>query len=270
MATGIARGARDRGKRVAFGDESIRKIRWDQHSEVVFRFNPNIAPPGSERSRDMEWVRYFKGGKGTRVYNEQIGDRWRWRPDRWKAKPGEIYLTDAELEVGRKGGEGFILIEPNVPHWKSVAPNKQWPVNRFDDLATEFINAGYRVVQFGHKDSKHRLRQGEYVPVSDFRVALATLMHARLAVLPEGGMHHGAAARVVSVRTGRIMREFVPAVVLFGGFIPPSVTGYDFHANLTGGAEACGNFKRCQHCVDAMNAISVDDALKAADGLLNG
>jgi hypothetical protein len=65
-------------------------------------------------------------------------------------------------------------------------------------------------------------------------------------------MHHGAAAMGV------------PGVVLFGGFIPPQVTGYLMHANLTGGAEACGSLNPCPHCAAAMQAISVDEVLHHA------
>jgi hypothetical protein len=64
-------------------------------------------------------------------------------------------------------------------------------------------------------------------------------------------MHHGAAA----VGT--------PAVVIFGGFIPPAVVGYDMHVNLTGGAEACGSLNKCLHCRAAMEKISVEEVYQA-------
>jgi hypothetical protein len=53
-------------------------------------------------------------------------------------------------------------------------------------------------------------------------------------------------------------------VVLFGGFIPPAVTGYNTHTNLTGGAVACGSFLPCDHCRAAMLNIGVDEAEAAA------
>ena len=112
------------------------------------------------------------------------------------------------------------------------------------------------MVQFGYPAAKHRLANAQYFKTPSFRHAVVALSRARLAILPEGGLHHGAAA--VGVK----------AVVLFGGFIPPSVTGYDMHVNLTGGAEACGSLKTCEHCRAAMDAIKVDDVLKAADGIL--
>jgi hypothetical protein len=56
----------------------------------------------------------------------------------------------------------------------------------------------------------------------------------------------------------------VEGVVLFGGFIPPEVTGYALHTNLTGGAEACGSLQPCAHCHEAMKAIGVDEVLERA------
>jgi ADP-heptose:LPS heptosyltransferase len=92
----------------------------------------------------------------------------------------------------------------------------------------------------------------EQLETRSFRDVLAVLANASLYIGGEGGLHHGAAA--VSI----------PAVVIFGGFIPPSVTGYATHANLTGGAEACGSLKPCAHCRKAMAAISIDDVYGAA------
>ena len=62
-------------------------------------------------------------------------------------------------------------------------------------------------------------------------------------------MHHAAAALGID------------AVVLFGGFISPQITGYEYHANLTGGVKACGNLYTCAHCRKAMDSISIDDVL---------
>jgi len=83
------------------------------------------------------------------------------------------------------------------------------------------------------------------------------LARCSLYIGPEGGLHHGAAA----VGT--------PAVVIFGGYIHPTTTGYAAHVNLFGADEACGNTTECQHCKLAMDAITVDQVYEAAKGILS-
>lgn len=253
MATGMARGAVARGKRIAFGDGI--KIRWDHNSAPIFKNNPNIAPPGSERMPNIEWIKFYKGDKHSRIYNHQDGDHWVWNY-KFKAIPGEMFFSADEIAFAKRFAEGFILIEPNVPPEKKHAVNKQWPVDRYETVAREFVSAGYRVAQFGYPAARYRLQNATLIKTPSFRHALAVLARARLAILPEGGLHHGAAAVGVN------------AVVLFGGFIPPQVTGYDLHVNLTGGAEACGMLRPCEHCKAAMAAIGTDEVLAAANGML--
>lgn len=241
IATGLARGAAARGKRVALGDG--KNIRWQSQSEMIFRNNPNLAPPGSERSADIEWVNYYKG---HRIYNSGGSNRWIWNY-KFRVKPGEFFF-DAREDVFEPD-DNLILIEPNVPN-KPCGPNKQWPVDRWRVLAEKLIADGWTVRQFEY-GGPNRVTPPTST-IGGFRHAAALLKSARLAILHEGGLHHAAAA----VGT--------PAVVLFGGFVPPSVLGYDTHTNLTGGADvACGSFHRCQHCVDAMNKIEVDEVLVA-------
>lgn len=247
MATGMARGARARGKAIAFGDG--RRIIWDQNSEIVFRGNPNIAPPGSEgRAANIEWVPYYKG---HRIYNyhDRTKDRWVWNME-FRPTPGEMFFTDEEAERGRRYGNGFVLIEPAVERWKVSAQNKDWGRVRYQTVADRLLRAGYGVMQFSY--SRMPLPGVRQLAAADFRDALAIASQASLYIGPEGGLHHGAAA------------VGLPAVVLFGGFIPPQVTGYDTHTNLTGGAEACGSLKPCAHCRAAMNAISVEEVVSAA------
>lgn len=244
MASGMARGAKARGKRIAFGDGQ--KIIWDKNSEIVFRGNPNIAPPAAVSDADLEWIAFYRG---HRVYNTQGDGRWIWNYD-FRPVPGEIYLTRQEQRFGELLGKGFVVIEPNVPAFKTVAANKQWPVERYDRVARVLTERGYRVVQFGYGPG-HRCPSVRPANTGNFRLALAALSRAALYVGPEGGLHHGAAA------------VGVPAVVLFGGFVPPRVTGYPTHTNLTGGVQACGSFNPCQHCRDAMNAIAADEVIDA-------
>lgn len=250
MATGMARGAVARGKRIAFGDG--KKLIWDTLSAGIFHGNPNIARPGQERNSNVEWIPFYRG---NRLYNKQGNGRWLWNYD-FRPTPGEIFFSHEELHYAEQMRPGFIIIEPNVPIYKSVAPNKEWPAERYEEVAKRLVSAGHVVIQLKH-GGKHNLRSASSVHSSNFRKALALLQRASLYIGPEGGMHHGAAA------------VNVPGVVLFGGFIPPQVTGYDTHTNLVGNAtEACGSLKKCDHCIAAMQSIEVDEVYEAAIGHL--
>lgn len=254
MATGIARGAFARGKRIAFGDG--RKIIWGQHCAEIFKGNPNIAGPGSERARDVEWVKFYKG---CRTYNKQVKDRWVWNYD-FRPTPGEVFLQDNEKAYGRNG-LGSILIEPNVPLNKSCAPNKQWPVDRYQEVADSLRHTGHVVSQLIYPGAKHRIVGAKHITTLSFRQALAVLAECRLYIGPEGGLHHGAAA------------VGVPAVVIFGSWVPPSVTGYETHRNIVARdrfGQGCGLLRRCDHCIQAMDSISIDQVFDAAYRELHG
>jgi hypothetical protein len=242
MATGFARGAAKRGKKIAFGDG--RKIIWGPWSAEMFKDNPNIALPGQEFAKTTEWCHHYKG---HRLYNHQENGRWIWHYD-FRAIPGEFYFDDDEQKLATHRA-GFVVIEPNVPWWKPVAPNKDWGEHNYRELAKRLFDRGFDLVQFKHKNTRRIIADAKLIEHDQFRKSIAVLSRAALYVGPEGGMHHAAAA------------VGVPAVVLFGGFIPPEIMGYQDQINLTGGARACGNTRPCDHCKQAMANISVDEVV---------
>lgn len=243
MGTGLSRGLAARGKLAAFGDG--RRIVWGPWSEEMFRHNPNIARPGEEQLRNLEWIPHYKG---SRMYNKSENGRWVWNYD-FKVRSGEFYFSDKEKESAAKFLPGFAVVEPNVPWQKKVASNKDWGESNYAAVSDSLRRRGYDVIQFVHKNSRRKLSGANLVTSANFREAIAILSRASVYVGPEGGMHHAAAA--VGVR----------AVVLMGGFIPPAVVGYDSHVNLTGGAEACGNIEPCIHCHNAMKRITPEEVL---------
>jgi ADP-heptose:LPS heptosyltransferase len=245
LSSGLARGLFAQGKRAAFGDG--RKILWGPWCAEIFRGNPNIACPGSEGAADLIWIAHYKG---NRLYNklDKTRSRWIWNYN-YRARPGEMFFNKIEIDRSLHVGKNFIYVEPNVPWQKSVAPNKDWGLKNYQAVVDLLIADGYDVAQSHY--GRHKLKRVRFISTPWFRDALATMRLARVALVPEGGMHHGAAA----VGT--------PAVVIFGGFIPPAVVGYDMHVNLTGGAEACGSLYKCVHCRAAMEKISVEEVYQA-------
>lgn len=204
-----------------------------QWSEV-FEHNPKII-------RDIRIVHQtLLNASGVRPYiAEQTQTRWRWR--KFSPPAGELYLTRDEAAFGAQHG-GKVLIEPNIKG--TSGNNKAWIWDRWQRLVYENSDR-YEFVQVG-VSTVPRLEGVTFVNTPSFRHACAVLAASRAYVGTEGGLHHAAAA------------VNVPAVVLFGGFISPDVTGYKTHRNLFTGGTACGWRVPCAHCREAMNKITVD------------
>lgn len=251
MGSGIARGAHARGKLVAFGVG--KRILWNDHAHQIYRGNPNVARPGDEWRGNLEWVEHYPGRRAYHLGRED--GRWIFNPD-FSAQPGEVFFDASEIEQGRERllGARPIIIEPNV---KNVAPNKQWPVERYQAVADALRAEGHKVAQLVPSSYATALKGVHTITTRSFRMALAVLRGARLYVGPEGGMHHGAAA--LGIR----------GIVIFGGFCHPRNTGYDLHTNIFVGDEPCGRQAPCEHCRAAMATISVEQVLEAAHAHLS-
>lgn len=172
-----------------------------------------------------------------------------------RAVPAPLVLDPREARLAREWARTpFVVIEPNIK--AKAAPSKRWPFDRFQAVARS-LREQIAVYQAGPPGSP-ALDGIARLPTSSFRDVLPFLKAARLYIGPEGGLHHACAAMGT------------PAVVIYGGYMSPAVTGYDCHVNLTGGAAACGTHRvLCRHCVDAMDRIGVDEVLRHARRLLS-
>jgi ADP-heptose:LPS heptosyltransferase len=163
-----------------------------------------------------------------------------------------MVFSGDELKFAERHGSGFVVIEPHVVAYKGSAPNKRWPLENYEKVARRLMSAGVDVRQFAYPGGSS-LNTTKPIKTPTIRHALAALSKASLFIGPEGGLHHGAAA------------VGIPAVVVLGGFIPPQVTGYDTHTNLTGGeTEFCGSLTACPHCKAALDRIRPTDVVEAA------
>src|SRR5262245_8686043 len=209
IATGLAKGAYARGKRVAFGDGTTIRS-WKGWAREVFKNNPNIAPPGSEDADDLEWVAHYKGNRMTGKIDSRQ-NKIIFNP-RFQAPVGEFFFDDEEQARAQQYKDGpFIVIEPNVRNPQHA--NKDWGFAKYQTVALYFRSAGYRIVQFKSGIGSQYELDGAQLLEKPFRDAVAILQHAKLYIGCEGAQHHAAAA--VGVK----------AVVLFGGLVPVSLTG---------------------------------------------
>jgi hypothetical protein len=260
MGSGMAKGAKARGKRIAFGDGLA--IIWHRFAHEIYAGNPNVAEPGDEKAPDLEWIAHYSG---KRVYNRQQGStgsqqaHWVWK-EGFGDKPGEIYFMQGELDWADRALEriefnSFVLLEPNVPLFKTVRTNKQWAVGRWQRVADQLMQQGIPVVQvtYGPPHGPGYKLTGikRTIESPTFRHGIAVMRRAKLFLGPEGGMHHGAAA--IGAR----------AVVVFGGVVSPRVTGYSSQRNIYMASDkqfplGCGRFNPCDHCQKALASITVD------------
>ena len=238
---------------MGWGDEIIAsgqaRLLYEQHGmkvAIMDRFgqqrdheawigNPHIATRADRDGRRT----LLKSGPGHRPYiAEKHTSHWIWKS--WKCPVGEIYLQEHERQFARQSA-GCVIIEPNMK--QKASPNKIWGRERWIALIEIMRKHGVKACQMGAGGTQ-LLPGAEHINTPTMRHACAVLSGAKAAVLPEGGLHHAAAALGV------------PAVVIFGGYISPAQTGYDCHTNLFTGGKPCGSRVPCKHCETAMAAIT--------------
>ncbi len=243
MVTGEAR------RRQGAGDPRPVAI-LDRHDKprrhLLWAGNSRIATP--EAAARGVSVQTIVNGPGCRPYvdyGRTTATCWAYTD--WRATPGELY------DIERRTPGGYVVIEPHIKG--AASPNKDWGWARWQDLARR-LDLDW--VQLGPPST--RLLDGvRHMVTPSFLDACRALTGARAAVLPEGGLHHAAAALGV------------PAVVIFGAMTSPANTGYDMQVNLfepAGGASPCGMRVPCGHCARAMASFEPETVASYLEQLL--
>lgn len=214
------------GKPVAICDD----YGYPRHHDA-WRGNPAFDPRSTQKIVDCP---------GNRPYIAGFKNRQMFYNDRYTPVAGRIYLTDEERASNKIKGP-YAVVGPVIKD--SASPNKSWGMERWEKVIEKFPIPVYQLCETPRiKPIRGALRWD----TPTFRHAYAVIERAALVMCNEGGNHHMAAA------------AGVPAVVVFGAFIPPSVTGYDFHENIVAETQEgfCGNWNPCEHCKRAMASIA--------------
>lgn len=210
------------------------RVRWHE----AWENNPRIARL-DERGNFQDYMPRTAGLRPYATFKSQ--GRWGWKP--YQPPVGELYFTDSELELGQQYADR-IIFEPTLK--EGASPNKNWGRDRWNHLYRLANSDGFRITQLG-PTNRHVIGMAEHIPTATMRQAAAIIARARAVVVHEGGAHHVAAATKT------------PAVVIFGGFISPEVTGYKTQRNVFSGDAShplgCGMRVRCKHCAEAMARI---------------
>lgn len=212
---------------------------------VIFENNPHISRFANTSPQDQ--IIWLKDYPGNRPYHLKTTLKRVFYNMNFRARPGNIYFSEAELLYARQQTRDlppFIVIEPHIKGLAS-ARNKDWGWDKWQQLVNR-VGSQYLIVQMGPPGTK-ALIGTRFVETNSFRCACAVLAQAKACVLPEGGLHHAAAALNI------------PGVVIFGGYTHPQTTGYAIHTNLfIEKGSPCGKNTPCRHCRQCMDAIKVE------------
>lgn len=195
----------------------------------------------------------LKNCPGHRPYiTTKTPDQWNWID--WECPVGNIFFSAQERAFARTINPG-VIIEPN--NKAKASPNKDWGFSRWVELSRLLKAEGLPVSQLGPVGTR-TIPGVRLIETPTIRLACAVLARAQAAVLPEGGLHHSAAA--LGIRS----------VVIYGGFISPKQTGYSMHANLFTAEKACGKRIACAHCATALALITPALVLEKLKEIIDG
>ena len=249
------------------------------YDSLIYKNNPNITPINKvNRDKPIHFINYHNRNRPYIDYHNSNNNNWKWNM-KFSPAPGKLYLEENEKTTATK-----ILNEAkdywnkkNSSNFKSIIffeststkiedsfyfnkmKNKDWGEHNWKELIYK-LKKDYLIIQSKHEKSKKY--EGVYYSSIDFdfRTACAIMNKCELFLGPEGGFGHAAAALEKK------------AVVYFGGWIHPKVTGYDSHENIyfDHSMSPCGTVGYiCSHCDEARKTITVDNILNKVISILN-
>jgi ADP-heptose:LPS heptosyltransferase len=163
----------------------------------------------------------------------------------FRAPRGFLSFSDKLLSFGRDHAD-YVIVEPNIKGTVS-ARNKDWGWARWQQLI-DAIELPWAQFDYGEQILQ------EVVPIKtkSFMHGAAVLNYSKGLVTTDGGLHHAAAALGLK------------AVVIFGGYSPPEILGYNDHINLSVDEPDCLGMKApCEACGIAMKMITVNQVVAA-------
>ncbi|MBD1147382.1 hypothetical protein IDH28_00940 [Pelagibacterales bacterium SAG-MED31] len=251
-------------KQIVIGNLDLKKI----YDSLIYENNPNITPINKiDVKKPIHFINYHKKNRPYIDYKNSNNNKYHWNMA-FTPTPGKLYFTKDEKIKAKKilklannhwnknnhfKYKGVIFFESTstkIDHnyYYNKMKNKDWGESNWQELILR-LKHEYLIIQSKHKKSK-KYKGVFYSSIDfDFRTACAIINECDLFLGPEGGFGHVAAA---------LNKK---AVIYFGGWIHPKVTGYHFHQNIyfNHPNSPCGALGYiCNHCEDARKSITVD------------
>ena len=261
MTTGFVKLAKQKypEAQIIIGDKKSGYV----YDHLIFNNNPKITKSNFIDPEQQIWLESFPG---KRPYIKSYDSKKIIWNDKFRAIKGEIYFDNNELsfaknellKIRNKSSKKIIFIEPSPKKntdFKKQSDNnigkinKRWDKNKWQELIYELKNKFVFIQNFHEQSIKYH----NCNPLkSSFREACSVLNLCDGFVGWEGGLSHAAAA---------LNKK---AVVLFGGFISPKLTGYELHENIYVDIKGspCGKRDYCNHCEKCRNIITVEEVKK--------
>jgi len=241
----------------------------------VFFNNPNISDPKKlDENKIVHFVDLNNTNRPYIDWQKSTVHKYYWKLNH-RAIPGELYFDQQEINEAQNAikeaitfwkssnsteHKGIIFVESSRVEKKLSqhgGENKNWGFKKWDETIG-ILKKSYLIINSSYRNSFSHQHTFSYD--CNFRTACAIMKYCNLYLGPEGGFSHVAAALSK------------PAVVVYGGWIPPQVIGYDFHENLYVDIEGspCGiRDRECDHCKKCMDLITVDNVINAVERNIN-
>ena len=167
-----------------------------------------------------------------------------------------LHLDPSEVSQGRLSSRQAVIHSSGMSAGFPM-PNKEWIAGRFQEVV-RLLAGEFDFVQLGSPSDSPLEGARDLRGKTSLRETAALVAASRIVVAQEGFLTH--LARAVDTR----------AVVVYGGFSDPAVTGYSANINLTRSPPCapCWSPSRCDFghiCMEGVTATDVADAARRLD-----
>ena len=275
MATAEAREAKKKfpNAKIVIGDGK------KTYPSIIYLNNPNIYQGEISPTHNDEyiWVKNYIGHRPYILGHDKIKNFWN---KDFSVIPGDIFFSKEEDQKGifsvnkikelwsekiGKPSNYVVVVEPNVkgPNYAKLVGtnvsgkiNKDWGFEKWQQVINSLKDEITFIQPF--KGEVRKLSNVIHVECS-FRNAISIINQSNLFIGSEGGFSHAA---------GALKKN---AIIVFGGWISPKITGYEFHENLYIDIpeSPCGILSKCKHCESCMEKIKVDEVISKIIDLKN-
>ena len=226
----------------------------------IFKNNPNITIANKfDLRKKVVWVESFPRNRPYILSKNEKQIIWNMKH---RSIKGEFYFDKKEKTFANNIIQKFLKNwnDNNSKKFKKIIfietsrkakikkhglKNRDWGIENWIKFVDKY-KKDYLFLQSIHKDSK--IIKNIYSFKSDFRQACAVMSHCDIFLGWEGGFVQAAAALDKK------------ALVLFGGWAHPSVTGYNFHKNIYIDIDKspCGMLDDCEHCKKCRKLMNLE------------